>query len=90
MSVDLSSYGPRAGLIAPLPLAERGVAVVTSCSPDGTLFLYCNGSNVIARSIANPALAMVYAEHTAVVKTAKFSPTGKFVASGGAFCWLLL
>ena len=39
---------------------------------------------MVVRDLANPALSMVYAEHTAQVKTAKFSPSGKFVASGGA------
>ena len=82
--LDPASYGPRAGLLVPLPLAERGVSVITSASPDGSLLIYANGSNVIVRDLANPALAMVYAEHTAVVKAAKFSPSGKFVASGGA------
>jgi hypothetical protein len=86
--IDPSTYGPRAGIITPMPLAERGVPVITSCSPDGALFIYSNGSNVIVRDLANPALSMVYAEHTAVVKAAKFSPTGKFVASGGAlYCF---
>jgi hypothetical protein len=32
----------------------------------------------------NPNLALVYTEHTHAVKSAKFAPTGKFVASGGA------
>ena len=81
---DPSTYGPTAGIITPMPLAERGVPVITSNSPDGALLIYANGSNVIVRDLANPALSMVYAEHTAVVKSAKFSPTGKYVASGGA------
>jgi hypothetical protein len=45
------SYGPRPGVLAPLPAAERGVAVVTSASPDGKCFVYCNGTNVIVRDI---------------------------------------
>jgi hypothetical protein len=31
--IDPSTYGPRAGIITPLPLAERGVPVITSCFP---------------------------------------------------------
>ena len=32
----------------------------------------------------DPSLAFVYGEHQATVKVAKFSPTGKYIASGGA------
>jgi hypothetical protein len=48
---DPSEYGPRPGLLVPQPAAERGVAVVTSASPDGKYFVYCNGTNVIVRSV---------------------------------------
>ncbi len=71
-------------MIVPLPAAERGVSVVTSASPCGKYLIYCNGTNVIVRDTANPAAAVVYAEHAQPVKAAKFSPSGKFVASGGA------
>ena len=77
-------YGPRAGVLAPLPSCERGVAAVTSCSPDGALLLYCNGSNVVVRELARPQLALVYSEHAHAARAAKFSPSGKFVASGDA------
>jgi len=50
-TVKPEDYGPRSGVIAPLPLAERGIAVVTSASPDGKLFIYCNGTNVVVRSM---------------------------------------
>jgi hypothetical protein len=84
-SPSSDEYGPRAGLLVPLPSAERGVAVVTSASPDGRFFLYVNGTNVIVRDLADPSKACVYAEHAHPVKVAKFSPSGKYVASGGAF-----
>ncbi len=80
----VDTYGPRLNTLVPLPSGDRGVAIVTSASPCGRFLLYCNGSNVIARSTENPAAALVYAEHTQGVKAAKFSPSGKFVASGGA------
>ena len=83
-AADASKYGPRAGLLVPLPSAERGVAVITSASPCGRFFLYCNGTNVIVRDVADPTKACVYAEHAHAVKCAKFSPTGKYIASGGA------
>ncbi len=82
-AADASSYEPRAGLIAPLPSAERGFAVVTSASPDGRFLLYANGTNVVVRDLADPAKVCVYAEHAHAVKCAKFSPTGKYIASGG-------
>lgn len=34
--------------------------------------------------LQNPCLAFVYTDHAATVKVAKFSPTGKFIASGDA------
>ena len=80
-----AEYGPHANLIAPLPGGERGVSIVTSASPCGRYFIYCNGQNVIVRDTVDPSLIMVYSEHTHGVKAAKFSPSGKFVASGGAF-----
>ena len=84
-SPTVEAYGPRLNTLVPLPAGERGVAIVTSASPCGRYLIYCNGSNVIVRDTANPAAAMVYAEHgTQGVKAAKFSPSGKFIASGGA------
>ncbi len=78
------AYGPRPGYIVPQPAVERGVASVLSCSPDGRYLLYGNGTSVVVRDVENPAKAWVYGEHQAAVKVAKFSPTGKYVASGGA------
>lgn len=46
-----AAYGPAVGLLAPLPAAERGVAVVTSASADGRYLVYCNGTNVIVRDL---------------------------------------
>jgi hypothetical protein len=81
--IPVESYGPRPNMLVPQPAAERGVAVVTSASPCGRFFLYCNGQNVIVRDTVDPSLSMVYSEHTQGVKAAKFAPTGKFIASGG-------
>jgi hypothetical protein len=50
-SAKPEDYGPRAGIIAPLPMGERGIAMVTSASPDGKLLIYCNGTNVVVRSM---------------------------------------
>ena len=83
MGDDYSAYGPRANTLASLPAVERGVAAVTSASPCGRFFMYVNGTNVIIRDIADPSKVCVYAEHAHTVKCAKFSPTGKYVASGG-------
>lgn len=84
--IPVESYGPRPNMLVPQPAAERGVAVVTSASPCGRFFLYCNGQNVIVRDTVDPSLSMVYSEHTQGVKTAKFAPTGKYIASGGELC----
>lgn len=46
-----AEYGPRAGILAGLPTLERGVAGVTSASPDGKFFIYCNGTTVVVRSV---------------------------------------
>lgn len=84
--IPVESYGPRPNMLVPQPAAERGVAVVTSASPCGRFFLYCNGQNVIVRDTVDPSLSMVYSEHTQGVKAAKFAPTGKYIASGGELC----
>lgn len=46
-----AEYGPAAGIIAPLPAAERGVAVPLGVSPDGEFLAYGNQTNVIVRSV---------------------------------------
>lgn len=74
-------YGPRPGVLFPQPATNRGFATVLSCSADGQYLIYANGTNVVIRSIKNPELGMVYSEHTSNVKAAKFSPSGKYVAS---------
>ena len=83
-ATDDVPYGPRLGTLVPLPYGERGVAIVTAASPCGRYFLYANGTNVIIRDLTAPHKACVYAEHLHTVKCAKFSPSGKYVASGGA------
>ena len=50
-AAKVEEYGPQPGFLVPLPLVERGVSVVTAASPDGAFFLYCNGTNVIVRSL---------------------------------------
>lgn len=71
-----------AGLLAPLPTAERGVAAVLHAS--GDLLCYGAGSVVVVRSLASPELALAYCEHGARVKVARIAPSGKYVASGDA------
>lgn len=51
MAAKPEEYGPKAGVLAPLPACERGVATVTGASPDGKLFIYSNGSNVVIRDM---------------------------------------
>ena len=50
-SAGPDKYGPQAGIISPMPLAERGVAAILSASPDGQFIAYANGPNVIVRSL---------------------------------------
>jgi len=82
MSGAPEDYAPAGGLIVPQPSTTRGVAAIISISPDGKNVIYVNGSNVIIRSVEDPSLATAYYEHTHPVKVAKFSPNGKWVASG--------
>ena len=51
LTATSAEYGPRAGVLAPFPAAERGVAVVMSVSPDGEFLAYPNGSTVVVRSV---------------------------------------
>ncbi|KAI8394283.1 WD40-repeat-containing domain protein [Radiomyces spectabilis] len=67
---------------APLPQTNRGEAVKLSADPKGKTFLYTNGKSVFIRDIENPALATEYAEHTARVTVARYSPSGFYIASG--------
>ncbi len=46
-----AEYGPRPGVLAPLPMAARGVASVLHTSADGKYIAYGNETNVIVRSI---------------------------------------
>ncbi len=50
-SPTAAEYGPRAGILAPLPAAERGVASVLAVSPDGEYLAYAAGANVVVRSV---------------------------------------
>lgn len=81
-SEAIAAYGPRTGLLAPLPPCERGVPLVLSASADGKLLCYGSTTNVVIRSTESPSLVVTYGQHTAPVKVAKFAPTGKYVASG--------
>ncbi len=45
-----AAYGPRAGLLVPLPPCERGLALVLGSSADGKLMCYGSTTNVVIRS----------------------------------------
>eukprot|EP01089_Gocevia_fonbrunei_P021674 TRINITY_DN8507_c0_g1_i1.p1 TRINITY_DN8507_c0_g1~~TRINITY_DN8507_c0_g1_i1.p1 ORF type:complete len:671 (-),score=224.99 TRINITY_DN8507_c0_g1_i1:20-2032(-) len=69
-------------LFAPLPKTERGKPILVGGDPNGENILYCNGSDVIVRSLRNPLIADIYSEHPRATTVARYSPDGRFIASG--------
>jgi len=69
-------------LYAPLPKTERGKPVLLGGDPSGENILYCNGSDVIIRSLKNPLQAEIYSEHPRATTVARYSPNRRFIASG--------
>lgn len=66
---------------ATLPKTTRGVPIVLGGDPKGKNFLYANGSSIVIRDIANPAISDVYTEHSHPTTVAKYSPSGFYIAS---------
>jgi len=69
-------------LYAPLPKTERGKPVLLGGDPKGENVLYCNGSDVIIRSLRNPLQAEIYSEHPRATTVARYSPSRQYIASG--------
>lgn len=69
-------------LFAPLPKTERGKPVLLGGDPSGENILYCNGNDVIIRSLDNPLVADLYSEHPRPTTVARYSPDRRFIASG--------
>jgi len=72
----------RKNLYAPLPKTERGKPVLLGGDPNGENVLYCNGSDVIIRSLRNPLQADIYSEHPRATTVARYSPNRRYIASG--------
>lgn len=71
--------------IAPAPQPTRGYCFVISGSPgEKKNFLYTSCKNVIIRSIENPLICDVYAQHQTKASTAEYSPSGFYICSGDA------
>jgi WD40 repeat protein len=80
-----------AGTYAPAPATARGAPSHLAVSPDGTLLCYAQGKNVVVRSVSSeqdPAAAFVFQGHKATTTVARFSPDGKWVASGDDTGWV--
>eukprot|EP01088_Endostelium_zonatum_P010060 TRINITY_DN233_c0_g1_i1.p1 TRINITY_DN233_c0_g1~~TRINITY_DN233_c0_g1_i1.p1 ORF type:complete len:697 (-),score=186.30 TRINITY_DN233_c0_g1_i1:69-2051(-) len=69
-------------LYAPSPKTERGKPVLLGGDPKGENILYCNGSDVIIRSLRNPLQADIYSEHPRATTVARYSPDRRYIASG--------
>ena len=59
-----------------------GAAFRQTDTEGGETFLYTHDKSVIIRSLANPSVADIYTQHDVRVIVAKYSPSGKYIASG--------
>ncbi|CAN6665225.1 actin-interacting protein 1 [Trichomonascus vanleenenianus] len=64
------------------PSTTRGVSVHLSYDKKSDRIAYASNRSIIVRSVADPAKAVQYKNHTAATTVAKFSPSGFYVASG--------
>ncbi|CAJ1334372.1 unnamed protein product [Effrenium voratum] len=72
-------------VIPPLPATERGTFCSISCDKAGERLLYCSGTNVIWRPVANsetPEEVFCWKGHVKKTTCAAMSPNGQWVASG--------
>lgn len=69
-------------VFASLPRTTRGTPIVLGGDPKGKNFLYTNNNSVIIRNISNPTEADIYTQHSCNTITAKYSPSGFYIASG--------
>ena len=78
-----------AGIYAANPSTSRGAASNLDASADGALLIYTQGKNVVVRALAPDAnQAFVFQGHKATATVARFSPDGKWVASGDDSGWV--
>ena len=77
-----------AGTYAPAPGTVRGAPSNLAVSPDGTLLAYAQGKNIVVRSVEDPASTYVFQGHKSNTTVARFSPDGKWVASGDDSGWV--
>lgn len=78
MSAELKST------FAGLPHVERTTPVHLGGDPKGKNFLYCNGTAVYIRDIANPEVCEIYNQHQCNTTVARYSPSGFYIASADA------
>lgn len=69
-------------VFASLPRTTRGSPIVLGGDPKGKNFLYTNNNSVIIRDISDPGVADVYTQHSCNAISAKYSPSGFYIASG--------
>lgn len=74
----------KGAIFSPLPRTVRGAPTVLKGDPKGKNFLYTNGTSVIIRDIANPAISDVYTQHAKDATVAAYAPSGFYIASGDA------
>lgn len=75
MSAELKS------IFGSLPHVERTTPVHLGGDPKGKNFLYCNGTAVYMRDIANPEVCEIYNQHSFNTTVARYSPSGYYIAS---------
>ncbi|KNC78405.1 hypothetical protein SARC_09164 [Sphaeroforma arctica JP610] len=66
---------------AALPATKRGTNVLLSADPKGEKLLYCCYRSVITRDIASPDVSDIYQQHAQECTTARYAPSGYYIAS---------
>lgn len=67
---------------APLPQTKRGAPIFLSYHAKTGNVVYACGNAIVIRNVENPLVSDMYLEHSCQTTTAKYSPSGFYIASG--------